>query len=260
MNYSQSYEKFVNGAIDTTNVLLRDYLEKPKIRTLTAAPVADLFNILGVERANCDTHVYQCDYALVSSKESIYSKGQQFSSVYIVASGTAKTTLTQESREVVDEIFLPGEILGLEDLDRPVYRKTAVATSDLLLLQVSEAELIRMINALPKLKNVLLEILSQKTCRNQFFRKILAEESDEIKLSMLLYNLAIRIGTYNQPATVFDLPLNRQDLATYLSIKPSKLNYVFRKFHDEGIAKMEANSIKIHQILRLQEIWNSFFT
>lgn len=258
MNYSQSYEKFVSGAIDTKYVPPRDEFKQPEITTLTMAPDNDLFNMLEFERSNNDTNVYHCSYAVIRAKNNIYYRKQEVSSVYIITSGNAKTASTQNDSEVVDDIFLPGEILGLEDTGRHVYRKSAVAISDLLVLKVSCANLIKLSNTYPILQKFLLEKLSERIFRNSLFRKILAKESDEIKLLMFLYNIATRIGTCAHPATAFDLPLKRQDIATYLATEPTKLNCVFRRLHDEGIVKTEANAVKIHHILRLQEIWNSF--
>jgi CRP/FNR family transcriptional regulator len=257
MNYSQSYERFVNGASSTLNVFPQMLRETPQSSGIAAGFTApELFDLLGAEFVNEDENPLRGTYTIIEAENNIYTAKQSASSIYILAAGTVKTLCAHGDSQVV-RIFLPGDILGLEDLDSPVHNSTAIAVSDNLLIKIPRCDVLRLCNTWPEFQLAVLNIFQRQKFWCNVFPKVLANENRQIKFALFLYGIAIRTGTFNHPATAFDLPLKRKDIAVHLEITSDSLDWIFREFHQLGIIRMEANSIRIEKMSCLQEMWNS---
>lgn len=188
-------------------------------------------------------------------KQALFSTNELFSSLYVVRSGSFKTTISASNgREQVTGFYFPGEFIGLEALHSPSYQSTAVAleTSSVCALPYQKVQ--ELGEELPRLQSQLLTRLSKELAGDKNLMLLLGKKTSEEKLATYLLSLSKRFEQRGFSSKEFNLSMSRSDIANHLGLAVETISRVFTKFHDNGLIAIKGKTIALIDLPRLEAL------
>jgi CRP/FNR family transcriptional regulator len=182
----------------------------------------------------------------------VFREGDRFEAIAAVRAGTVKTyILDREGREQVLGFHFPGEVIGLNAIDRERHPCSAVALDTVMLCRFSFPKMALLATRLPGLQAQLFRLLS----RDIGVTALLADDhSADERLAAFLVRTGARLADRGFSAGRFTLVMSRTDIANYLRLAPETVSRVLRRFRDEGMLRIERRDVEVLDPRRLQAL------
>ena len=184
----------------------------------------------------------------------LFETGDRFRHIYAVRSGSVKvTSLSNDGEEQVLGFYLPGEMLGLEAIDRGVHTCTAMALETSSICEMDFAQLERLSSARPALLHRLNRIYSREIARDYAMLRLLGRRNAEQRLASFLLNLSQRFAERGYSADEFNLSMSRHDIGNYLGLALETVSRLLARFQNQGVLSVNRRHVRIvrHDALRL---------
>lgn len=188
----------------------------------------------------------------VKRGEYLYRAGQPFDSIFAVKSGSFKTFASSEDgREQVTGLFLPGELFGLDAISNERYGCSAMALERSSVCEIPFADLEALGAQMPNLMRQMVRIMSREISKDK--RVLQATKTGaESKLAAFLLEIAERYRERGFSAKEFRLSMSRGDIGNYLGLAEETVSRLFTRFQDEGLLSAERKDIRLLDVPRLQ--------
>lgn len=184
--------------------------------------------------------------------EIICKQGSFVSHVMYVEQGLAKVFLDDGTNSLVLKIIPKGNLLGLTSLseDYNTYQYSAMAYVHSEIKQIDINVFRQLIKKNAEFAKEVIDILSSNSVQiyGRFF--CLTHKQAYGRLADILLCLADRIFK----STEFELPLSRKDLAELSGMSPETVVRMLKKFHEDGLIKLEGKSFTVIDYSRLKRI------
>ncbi|MGE0225188.1 MAG: helix-turn-helix domain-containing protein [Acetobacteraceae bacterium] len=172
----------------------------------------------------------------------IHAEGDDAQACYRVISGCARSvTLLEDGRRQVGEFFLPGEWIGLHDLD--TYDYAAEAVTDVVLRRYPR----RMVEALAESNGPLsrrLRELALRSLRIAHARMVmLARKTATERIASFLLEMDRRTGNTGNPK--LELPMNRADMADHLGLTVETICRVLAHLKRDGLLRIMRTGVEL---------------
>ncbi len=181
----------------------------------------------------------------VERDQVLYNAGDPVRRLYLVHSGACILHEGQDPRRVAG-FFLPGELLGIEDLDAPVhgFSARALQAGSLCLLDLEH------LDDLPEerqlsVQRYLLRAAAAHARLLQHERRITGLPSAEQRIAAFLLGLAERFRTHGLPSSSFRLPMSREEIASYLGLAPETVIRTLKQLSRRGLVSVRARQVEI---------------
>lgn len=225
-------------------------------------------SLLSVTSCTINSHQCRCFEALTAEEmqlvdansvkihykkgEIICKQGSFVSHVMFVEQGLAKVFLYDGTNSLVLKIIPKGNLLGLTSLseDYNTYQYSAMAYVDSEIKQIDINVFRQLIKKNAEFAKEVIDILSSNSVQiiGRFF--CLTHKQAYGRLADILLCLADRIFK----STEFELPLSRKDLAELSGMSPETVVRMLKKFHEDGLIKLEGKSFTVIDYSRLKRI------
>jgi CRP-like cAMP-binding protein len=163
-------------------------------------------------------------------------------SFYLIRSGVlAMHAIVRGKRRLLLGILYPGDVF--QTSFAPPLRQIALmaaTASDVLRLGSRSFEQLAL--AKPEMARTLHRRLAQQHARLAMHIFTLGALSGEERVSALLIELALRLGTPVPGGTTFDAPLSRTDMADYLALNPDTLSRHMSRLGAKGVLERAGRS------------------
>lgn len=185
----------------------------------------------------------------------LQQSGSPFADLYVVQVGALKgITESAGGNEVIARFYLPGEIIGLNAIDRGRFHQHIVALETSALCRIPYNLLLSHAAAFPPLMNWLLrrisaEILSEEDCRMVF-----ASGNGAPVLARALLDLGQRFARGGLSATRLRLPMTRYELGSYLGLTPETMSRLFRRFTRQSLVAAAGREIELLDVDGLRRL------
>ncbi|MGN6529970.1 MAG: fumarate/nitrate reduction transcriptional regulator Fnr [Burkholderiaceae bacterium] len=187
--------------------------------------------------------------------ETLFRRGDAFSSLYAVRAGFFKTcTTTEDGRDQVTGFQMAGELLGLDGFDDETHRCDAVALEDSQVCVIPYAALEQLSLELPALQRQLHRVMSREIVREHGVMLLLGGMRAEERVAAFLVNLARRLEARGFSPSSFVLRMTRQEIGTYLGLQLETVSRCFSRFDEEGILEVKQRNIRIVDTAALQRL------
>lgn len=184
--------------------------------------------------------------------EHLYRAGERFESIFAVKSGSFKTfTASDDGREQVTGLHLPGELFGLEAISSGAYCCSAQALERSSVCELPFNELERLGEQVPGLMRQLLRVMSREMGRDKSVLQA-AKTSAEQQFAMFLLGLAERFRARGFSASDFRLSMSRVDIGNFLGLAEETVSRLFRRFQDQALIAVDGRDVRILDRERLQ--------
>jgi len=190
----------------------------------------------------------------VKRGEYLYRAGDVFDSIYAVKSGAFKTsTSTEEGREQVSGLHLPGELFGMDAISSGMHCCSATALERSSVCEIPFDKLEALGAQLPSLMRQTVRIMSKEILRDKRIMQI-TKNSAPGRLAAFLLGLSERFRERGFKAQEYRLSMSRVDIGNYLGLADETVSRLFTRFQEEGLLAAERKNIRLIDVPRLQAI------
>ena len=198
--------------------------------------LAPLFSMLDADGpAQVDRHCRAHGY---STGDPVYHAGDVAANrLYVVATGNIKTIRSAaDGHETLLDILGPGDLLGsLPALDQEHYAESAWTLTPACVLGFDAEEFASVMAVFPAVTMAALKVVSGRLSESQEAVHLLSGASLEQRLAATLLLLAAKVGVPWDGATLLQLPLSRDDLATTTGATTESMSRLMSRWHREGL-------------------------
>ena len=190
----------------------------------------------------------------VQRGEYLYRAGETFESIYAVKSGSFKTSsFTEEGREQVTGLHLPGELFGMDAIHSGKHCCSAVALERSSVCEIPFGQLEQLGAQIPSLMRQTVRIMSKEILRDKRMMQI-AKCSAPGRLAAFLLSLSERFRERGFAAYEYHLSMSRVDIGNYLGLADETVSRLFTRFQEEGLLAVERRHIRLLDVPRLQAV------
>lgn len=189
----------------------------------------------------------------VKTNKHLYQFGEPFDSLYIVRSGCIKEyTYTQSGDEQVFSFKYPGEMFGLDSINKDQYISSALPLVTSSVCKISYSKFERICADIPGLAKQVLHMISHEITAQHDFRVGVTQKRAEQRLAFFLSNESTRLKLSGYSGREFNLLMSRADIASYLGLSVETVSRMFKRFVQEDIVKVNKRNVMISNFGKLQ--------
>lgn len=195
------------------------------------------------KNALMELHVLVEHVGPLHAGDHVFREGDPFEAIAAVRAGTVKTyTVDREGREHVLGFHLPGEVIGLNAIDRDTYPCNAIALDTVMLCRFSFPKISVLAARLPGLQQHLFRLLS----RDIGSASLLSGDwtADE-RMAAFLIGLSRRLAARGFSPDRFQLTMPRTDIANYLRLAPETVSRVLKRFQNDGLIVVDRRELEL---------------
>ena len=180
--------------------------------------------------------------------EHLFRKGDPFSSVYAVRSGSIKNYLmTNDGEEQITNFHLPSELIGLEGIDCTSYPVSAKAMETTTVCEIPYSRLQELSEEIPDLRKQLFSCMSKELREDKQMMILLSKKTAEQRIAAFLINLSERFKRRGYSPYVFRLPMSRNEIGNYLGLAVETVSRVFTRFQAANLVEVNGKEVNITQ-------------
>ncbi len=183
----------------------------------------------------------------------LFQSGERFRSLYVVKTGSVKTfAQSTEGGEQVLGFHLPGEIIGLDAIDKDAHVCSARVLETSAVCELPFSRLEELSVTIPSLQHQMYRLLSKEIAHETEMLLLLGKKSAEDRLATFLLSLSQRFRKRGLSPTDFYLSMSRHEIGNYLGLAVETVSRLFTRFHDEGLLKVDRKHIQLTDLEALE--------
>jgi CRP/FNR family transcriptional regulator len=214
-------------------------------------------SILPPELSNCGLPAIDTltnHHRTLGKGEYLYHMGDPLSTLYIIRSGSIKTSrLTRDGRIQVIGFHVPGELLGIDAIGESLHPSNAIALESSTLSEIPYYWLEQLSYKTPSLQRALMQLLSREIVRDEELMVMLGRQNAEARLASCILSLVKRTN-HTAADRRIRLPMSRQDLADHLGLALETVSRLFTRLQAQGILRVDNRQIQLLDPARLEDL------
>jgi len=185
----------------------------------------------------------------------LYHAGENFHSLYALRSGSIKTyVMTEDGEEHIIGIRMPGDLLGLSDINQSQYTRSAKALETSSICEIPYERFEHLTQEIPDLHHHILQMMSREIHQEQDRVTMCKKLSAEARLAGLLLMLSYRFQQRGFSAIEFNLSMSRSDIANMLGLAVETISRLFTLFQEQGLLMVERKHVKLLDLAGLEQL------
>ena len=187
----------------------------------------------------------------------LFREGDHFRSLYVVKTGSVKSFAPNaEGGEQVLGFHLPGELIGLDAIDKGTHSCSASALDTAATCEIPFAQLEELTATIPSLRHQLFRLLSKEIGQDTDLLLLLGKKSAEERLGAFLLSMSKRLQKRGLSATDFHLSMSRHEIGNYLGLAVETVSRLFTKFQEERLMQVDRKHIQLRNLDALESLVN----
>jgi CRP/FNR family transcriptional regulator len=184
----------------------------------------------------------------VPENQTIFSEGEPINHAYKIVRGVVRLCKhLPDGRRQIAQFLFPGDYFSFITIGDHGFSAEAVV--DLSLLSFSQERIERLCRDNPGLRNRLFKMLSQRVHDIQNHLTIVGRQTAKERVAGFLLLLASRSGSGRS----IDIPMNRQDIADYLSLTMETVSRTLSSLKSAGIiAVLDQHRLELRDMDQLR--------
>jgi CRP/FNR family transcriptional regulator, anaerobic regulatory protein len=187
----------------------------------------------------------------------LFRNGDRFRSLYVVKTGSLKTFApSPEGGEQVLGFHLPGEIIGLDAIDKDAHACSARVLETSAICEIPFPRLEELTATIPSLQHQMFRLLSKEIGYDTDMLLLLGKKSAEERLGAFLLSMSRRLAKRGLSATDFYLSMSRHEIGNYLGLAVETVSRLFTRFQDDGLMRVDRKHIELFDVDGLEAVVN----
>ena len=172
--------------------------------------------------------------------EIIFLEGGEAKTLYFINEGRIKLyKYTRDGKEQIMHILSEGDFFGeLNLLKESKYGFNAKAIEDCKICTLTNDNFKEILLGKPEIAIKILEVMGERLSRIENLAQNLATNDMDARMTYLLLELSQKYGRKKYNNINIDLPINREDMASYIGVTRETISRKLKKFEEEGLIKI----------------------
>jgi CRP/FNR family transcriptional regulator len=176
----------------------------------------------------------------------LFRNGERLRALYVVKTGSVKTYApNEEGGEQVLGFHLPGELIGLDAIDKEVHACSARVLETSAICEVPFARFEELSSSIPSLQHQMYRLLSREIGQDTDMLLLLGKKSADERLAAFLLSMSKRLRKRGLSPTDFYLSMSRHEIGNYLGLAVETVSRLFTRFQDEGLLKVDRKHVEL---------------
>lgn len=186
--------------------------------------------------------------------DSLFCAGQTFDAIYILRSGSAKSSvLANSGHEQISRFHYPGDLIGLDGFDNGSHAQSIKFLETSSVCRISLGELDKSMANSASIRYKILQSMSHALNDEGKFLLRLNNMNTSQRLSSFLSDLSSRFENRGLSGNVFDLSMTRVDIANYLGMAIETVSRLLTQLQNEQVIKVEKRHVRIMNFEKLNQ-------
>jgi CRP/FNR family transcriptional regulator, anaerobic regulatory protein len=185
----------------------------------------------------------------------LFRDGDRFRSLYVVKTGSVKTFApSPEGGEQVLGFHLPGEIIGLDAIDKDAHICSAKVLETSAICEIPFSRLEELTSTIPSLQHQMYRLLSKEIGHDTDMLLLLGKKNAEERLAAFLLSMSKRLHKRGLSATDFYLSMSRHEIGNYLGLAVETVSRLFTRFQEDGLMYVDRKHIQLLGVSALEAL------
>ena len=185
----------------------------------------------------------------------LFRNGERFRSLFVVKTGSVKTYApSPEGGEQVLGFHLPGEIIGLDAVEKEAHACSARVLETSAICEVPFSMFEELSSSIPSLQHQMYRLLSKEISHDTEMLLLLGKKSAEERLAAFLLSMSKRLRKRGLSPTDFYLSMSRHEIGNYLGLAVETVSRLFTRFQEEGLLKVDRKHVQLRDLDMLESI------
>lgn len=187
----------------------------------------------------------------------LFHCGERFNSLFVVKTGSVKTyTPTIDGGEQVLGFHLPGEVIGLDGIEKESHACSARVLETSAICEVPFARFEELSNSLPSLQHQMYRLLSKEICYETEMLLMLGKKGADERLATFLLNMSQRLHKRGLCPTDFHFSMSRHEIGNYLGLAVETVSRLFTRFQEDGLLRVDRKHVQLLDLPALEATAN----
>lgn len=183
----------------------------------------------------------------------LFRGGERFRSLYVVKTGSVKTYApSEEGGEQVLGFHLPGEIIGLDAIDKACHACSAKVLETSAICEVPFQRFEELAAAIPSLQHQMYRLLSKEIGQDADMLLLLGKKNAEERLAAFLTSMSSRLSKRGLSPTDFYLSMSRHEIGSYLGLAVETVSRLFTRFQEDGLLRVDRKHVEVLNLSALE--------
>ena len=184
----------------------------------------------------------------------LFGAGQTFNAIYILRSGSAKSSiLANNGLEQISSFHYPGDLIGLDGFDNGSHAQSIKFLETSSVCRIGLGELHKAMATSASIRYNLLQSMSHALNDEDRFLLSLNNMNSAQRLSSFLLDLSSKFEKRGLSGNVFDLSMTRVDIANYLGMAIETVSRLLTQLQNEQIIEVEKRRVSIMDFQTLNQ-------
>jgi len=183
----------------------------------------------------------------------LFRGGERFRSLYVVKTGSVKTYApSEEGGEQVLGFHLPGEIIGLDAIDKSCHACSAKVLETSAICEVPFQRFEELAASIPSLQHQMYRLLSKEIGQDADMLLLLGKKNAEERLAAFLTSMSSRLSKRGLSPTDFYLSMSRHEIGSYLGLAVETVSRLFTRFQEDGLLRVDRKHVEVLNLTALE--------
>ncbi len=178
--------------------------------------------------------------------EFLCHEGDITSKLFIVNEGKVKLSkINRDGKEQILRILSSGSFFGEYYLfsDKEPYNFSAIAISDVKMCTLSKSDMDKLLHQHPDINTKIFQEISKKLIQTENLVQNLSTNDTNSKVAYVLMELADKYGTVENSHIKIEIPINREEMASYAGVTRETMSRKLSNFEKLNILEPKGNKI-----------------
>jgi CRP/FNR family transcriptional regulator len=191
----------------------------------------------------------------LKKNDRLYQHGEKMSAIYNIRFGSLKSQYsTEDGQWQVVGFHLPGDMVGLDSLDKNIHQTTAIAMEDSEACIIKLDEFESLSYQIPSIAKHLQRNLSREIGKAYQHALSLGHDKAQEKLAYFILDLSDRKSFRGSNGLEFELKMGREEIASFLGMEVETVSRILTKLMKAQLIEVSYRHIKIININGLRTL------
>jgi len=187
--------------------------------------------------------------------ETLFHAGDAFRQLYAVRTGCIKLSAgTEQGEEQILGFYLPGEIIGLDGIEKNRHGCTAVALETSSLCSFSYTSLSDVCRQIPALNEQMFRLMGRELSQDNELLLTVTKKHADARIATFLLSLSSRFERLGYSSREFKLSMSRLEVGNYLGLTFETVSRCLHKFQKQGLINIKHKYIQILDLPALKNV------
>jgi CRP/FNR family transcriptional regulator len=210
-----------------------------------------------------DTHLSQFERLgkrrVLRKGEQLFRQGDTFQSLFVVQSGSVKSSVVgDDGEEQITGFHFPGDLLSVDGMDSGLQTYSAEALETTSICEFVFRDFERISDSMPDLKSQFFKAMGKELSREKKRMLVLGRMRAEQRLATFILDTSRELRSRGQANDSLTFSMTRQDIANYLGLAVETVSRLLSQFAATDLIRVQRRCLEVLDRSNLENLAQGF--